>query len=222
MKDFIKNFLIIFCCLLLVAGVLSFVKGGSKQTVEKISIGKLVEEINAGAVQKITVMGDNLSIALKNDNTKTQEVQKEANQSFGDILKNYGVNDSAKAGLDVEVKDENSAKFWATVLLPTILPLIIIMGFLFFMTRGVQGMNNKAMGFGQSNPKQSDATSKNKKSFAEVAGAKEAKEELMEIVEFLKTPKKSLPTPALPQRLLPGSYRRPTPLSGILCSRFFL
>ena len=105
-------------------------------------------------------------------------------------MKNYGVKDEVRSKLAVEVKDESSWKFWAGNLLPIILPLIFIMGFLYFMTRSVQGANNRAMGFGQSNPRQASPETRDKKTFADVAGAIEAKEELAEVVEFLKTPKK--------------------------------
>ncbi|MDO9509783.1 MAG: ATP-dependent zinc metalloprotease FtsH, partial [Candidatus Magasanikbacteria bacterium] len=84
-----------------------------------------------------------------------------------------------------------SFKFWAiNFIVPIMLPLLIIIAFFYFMSRSVQGGNNKAMGFGQSNAKMVDPNNKNKKTFADVAGANEAKEELEEIVEFLKTPKK--------------------------------
>jgi len=105
-------------------------------------------------------------------------------------MKNYGVTEAARKDLQVEVKQESSWKFWAANLIPALLPLIIIMVFFYFMSKGVQGMNNRAMGFGQSNPRQVKPEDKDKKTFADVAGAKEAKEELVEIVEFLRDPKK--------------------------------
>lgn len=190
MKDFIKNFIIVFIVLLLVAGGLSYFKVGQGKETETVGIAKLVEEINAGQVNKIVVEGSILNVELKDENAKGQKVQKEPAESFGEMMKNYGVSDEARAGIAVEVKDESSWKFWAASLLPALLPLIIIIVFFFFMSRGVQGMNNKAMGFGESNPRTVDPKSQEKKTFADVAGATEAKEELKEIVDFLKSPKK--------------------------------
>jgi len=194
MRDFLKNFLIIFSGLLLIAAVLSLVKMSSYKKPEVIGLAKVVEEINAGQVKKVVVQGDTLKIELKDAAARPQEAKKENGESFGDIVKNYGVSSDALLALQkengIEVKDESSLKFWAFNLIPILLPLIVIIVFIYIMSRGVQGMNNKAMGFGQSNPRQVKPNDKDRKTFADVAGAKEAKEELVEIVDFLKDPKK--------------------------------
>jgi cell division protease FtsH len=190
MKDFLKNFLLILGALLLIAGGLSLVKWNGAQKPQIVGINQLAEEINAGQVKKVVVQGDTLTVEMKDVKAAPQQVKKEVQESFGDIIKNYGVTDEARKAVQVEIKDESSWRFWLVNLVLPALPVIALLGFLYFMTRGMQGMNNKAMGFGQSNPREVKPDDKDKKTFVDVAGAKEAKEELVEIVDFLKDPKK--------------------------------
>lgn len=190
MRNFLKNFIIVFLVLFLIAGALGLVKNEQNKAPEIVSISKMVEEINAGQVEKVIIQGNTLRLQLKDEKAKLQEVLKEPNGTFGEIVKNYGVASSSLSQLSVEVKSESGWKFWLANLLPVLLPLAIFILFFYFMTRGVQGMNNKAMGFGQSNPRQTSPDDKNKKVFNDVAGSKEAKQELIEVVDFLKDPKK--------------------------------
>ncbi len=190
MKDLLRNFLIIFSGLILVVVVLGLVKTNTQKQPEVISLSKFIEELNAGQVKSVTSVGSVLQITPKDTAARVQEVQKDVDESFGDIVEKYKISPDALKNVEIKTKPESSWKFWAANLLPIILPLIVIMVFFYIMGRGVQGANNKAMGFGQSNPRQAKPDDKDQKTFADVAGAREAKEELVEIVDFLKEPKK--------------------------------
>jgi cell division protease FtsH len=188
MKNLVKNILIFVIFFLVIASVLSFSnQGGSK--VERVGLEKLISQINNGSVSQIIINKDNLEIKLK-DNSK-QLTKKEAGDTFSDLIKNFSVDQKKLAEIKIDVKDNSGWDLFLTSVLPFLLPLLIIGIFIFFMMRGVQGVNNRAMGFGQTQAKdQNNKENKVNTKFEDVAGIKEAKEELEEVVDFLKNSKK--------------------------------
>lgn len=188
MKKLIKNLLIAFLAFITIAAFFAlFNETGEKK--EEVSLSKLVEQINQEQVSTITIRGDKLEIELKDG--KIEKVTKEKEASLTESLKNYNV-DPKKLGLvNLEIKSESGFIFWAAAILPFLLPLVIIGFFFWFMLRGAQRGQMQAFTFGRSKAQLiGPQDKKNRVTFKDVAGLKEAKEELEEIVEFLKNPKK--------------------------------
>ncbi len=186
MKNIFKNFAIFFLIFVIIAGIFSFYDSRTNDT-EEVSIVKLIQEINDEQVKSITVAGNELEILLKDD---TEQIsKKEVNESLSEVLKNYEVPAAKIAAIDVTVGDEPNSGFFITTILPFLIPILIIIAIIWFMMRQVQGVNTRAMTFGQSGAKLANEQ-KDKVSFKDVAGAQEAKEDLKEIVEFLKQPQK--------------------------------
>lgn len=144
-----------------------------------LSLSEVIQQVENGKVDKIVVTGEKLDITT-NDG-KQYVSRKERNVSL------------AESGLDInkaeiEVKDDVSGTAWLSVI-SQLLPIFLIVGFLWFMLRQAQGSGNQAMSFGKSRARVT-LGGKNRVTFKDVAGAKEAKQELMEVVEFLKYPAK--------------------------------
>ena len=190
MKNLAKNVGLIIFLFLLVAG-LFVLYTAPQQKPEDVSLSQLVTQINESNVQQITVDGNDLAITL-NDG-KTEKAIKEAESSLTESLKNYGVDPQKLDAVNVEIKGvSGSAVFFGTIL-PFVLPFILIGAFIWFMLRQAQRGNAQALSFGTSRARMTDPKDKKKRiTFKDVAGAKEAKEELYEIVEFLKHPGKFL------------------------------
>ena len=190
MKLLSRNLIIGFLILMLLAGAYSvFLE--SFNTVSSISLSDLVKKINASEVKSISINGDDLNIVLNDDSAFV--AKKESESSLSETLSNYGVSKEALDKVAINVDSPSGLVFWLSAILPFLLPFLLIILFFWLAARQVQRSNVQAFTFGQSRARVVQPDSKKERvTFKDVAGVKEAKEELQEIVEFLRSPRKFL------------------------------
>lgn len=150
---------------------------------EEISISQVAEEVKNENVEEIVVKGNEIEVKLKSGETKASQIS--SGQQITTTLKDLGA-DPSEVSLDIR-QGEDNAIAWTIIF--NILPVIIIIGFFWFMLRQAQGASNQANLFGKSKARLFDPATE-KITFKDVAGSNEEKAELTEIVEFLKYPKK--------------------------------
>lgn len=152
-------------------------------TENEVPISQVAEEVKNENVDEIVVQGTEVTVKLKDGSEQISQIA--AGQQITATLKDLGA-DPATVKLDIKEGEDNSV-IWAVLL--NFLPVIVIIGFFWFMLRQAQGASNQASMFGKSKAKLFDPSNV-KATFKDVAGSKEEKAELSEIVEFLKYPKK--------------------------------
>lgn len=193
-KDMIKQFgrhiLGTVLIILLVLSSYSAVSENIKK-IPETSVSQLASDIKSGLISKIAVEGDELTITYKDESTK--KAKKEVESSLSQTLVNYGVTSAELANVLVEVKSPSGIYFWFVALSPFLFPLVFVFIIFWMISRQVKGSSMQAFSFGQSRARIIEPTDeKQKVLFKDVAGAREAKEELIEIVDFLKSPQKFL------------------------------
>ncbi len=185
--SFWNNFVTITLVFLMVVLIYSLLS--SQENIEEISLSRLANDISASEVESITVRGSAIEI-MYIDGTE-RESRKEDGTALSETLVNYGVTSEELRVIDIDVKHPTGFGYWMMTLGPFLLPLMLIILILWFILRQAKGAGMQAFTFGQSKARMILPHDKKQRvTFKDVAGAKEAKEELTEIVDFLKFPKK--------------------------------
>lgn len=171
-----------FMALIVLFGLIIFAAYGQPSNLREIPFSDVVKQANNNEYRKIVVSGDGLEITKKGEDKASLRSRKDPQVG----LKEEGV-DTSK--VEVEYKPEsNAGATWANIGI-SIFPVILISLVLFFMLRSAQGQGNQAMSFGKSRARLY-GNEKDKVTFTDIAGSNEAKQDLEEVVEFLKYPKK--------------------------------
>ncbi len=190
MGNFSKTLIYALIIFVLISGLYALIQGQFRERRE-VALSELVADINAGKVERITVEEDLLAIRLKDG--EELRSRKEAEAGLSETLKNYGVDAEKLREVKIEVKALSGLGYWLGVILPFLAPLLLIGFFIWWTARQVQRGSMQAFSFGQSRARLiTPENTRERVLFRDVAGVKEAKEELKEIVDFLKSPKKFL------------------------------
>lgn len=172
-----------FVALLILFGLIIFAAYNQPSTLKEISATNAIADANKGKYSHIQVVGSNeLDITKKGDSKPTLKAYVDPNSS----LKEQGL-DASK--VTVSYKSQSSGNSAWLGLAGSIIPVVIIAAFLYFMLRSAQGQGNQALSFGKSRARLY-GNEKDKVVFKDIAGSDEAKQDLEEVVEFLKFPKK--------------------------------
>jgi cell division protease FtsH len=149
---------------------------------KSVPLSQVIQDANNGDIAKIQVQGDNLTVTPKGSDKPTEKSIKD---SVG-TLEQQGLQ-VGKTVVDYSTKSETGSILWNLAII--IVPVILIAVFFMFMMRQAQGQNNQALGFGKSKAKLY-GEDKTKVIFGDIAGNDAAKQDLEEVVDFLKHPKK--------------------------------
>ncbi|HMQ52248.1 MAG TPA: ATP-dependent zinc metalloprotease FtsH [Anaerolineae bacterium] len=179
---------IVYLLILLAVAALIFSIFSSPRDSNEIEITTVAEQIKNGEVSKISVNNEEVTVKYIQANTDNARSRKEAGASIFKTFEQLGVTEEELSGVEIEVIPPGVWSDWGTLAI-TVLPLLIFGGLLFFMVRQAQGSNNQALSFGKSKARMFSGD-KPTVTFDDVAGANEAKQELAEVVEFLREPEK--------------------------------
>jgi len=157
------------------------------------AISEVAQQVKAGEVAKIIVRGAEMEIEYVDAERTVGLAKKERDAAVTATLVALGVTTDQLNTITIDVRNETGFSYWIGNAAPFLFPLLFLGIIIWFFTRSVKGAGMQAMSFGASKARFIDPNDQTQKvTFKDVAGAKEAKQELEEIVDFLKNPKKFL------------------------------
>ena len=191
MKNLAKNFVFVLLIFLVISGVFTLFQQPFEK-VKELSLTQLVEEINQEKIKKVVVSGNELQIVYKDDSKARS--RKETEAALSQSLINYGVDKEKLTKVEIGTKEAGGTWNWLGPVLFAILPLLLFGLFFWMIFRQARTGAMQAFDFTKARARLFGAEGQPKEriTFKDVAGLKEAKQELTEVVDFLKNPKKYL------------------------------
>ncbi len=177
---------LVYLLILIVAGALILGVFPTSERLDEVSLSQLAAEINEGRVDSIRVDGNELTVTYTDN--RDMASRKEDGVDLTSTLLDMGVEAHALDNVDLEVEPPGAWSDWLAIL-GSFLPFILLAVLFFFLMRQAQGTNNQALSFGKSRARMFTGE-KPTVTFDDVAGVEEAKQELAEVVEFLREPQK--------------------------------
>ena len=176
----------VFWAIIVVIVVVGFALYAPQQGLKDIPFSQVIKEANSGKISKIEVNGNELLITPKDAKNQSQPSER-AFKEDGSSIYEQGLSHNSAAIVTVDQPSDGGTSL--LLIAQVVVPVLLFGGFFYFLFRQAQGQSNQAMGFGKSKAKLYGAD-KGKVVFDDIAGNVEAKEDLTEVVDFLKHPKK--------------------------------
>ena len=181
----VRNFLVYGLLILAIGLILWSVRTQTQQT-KSMTLSEVAQAMRRGEVDKVSINNDDLTVTFRDKTSAI--VRKESTSTAPEQFAAVGVSAEDRARVEWEVARPSE---WSNIIpiIGYILPAVFVMGLIYFMLRQAQGSNNQAMSFGKSRARMFTGDQPTV-TFEDVAGVEEAKEDLKEVVEFLKEPEK--------------------------------